>query len=166
MKRRIELKGNRITRGVAVGLVLAACAVALVTPGAVAHRAGSRVSRPSGHIANGFRVFNDYFCASCHVMKAAGPTSYHGYDVCDGDTACNVGVNFNKVHASYQVAIAVVASGLPAALPLYPTQMPPFKKVLSKGQIRDVAAFLAKYSGGYTTCTECTGITPTGVPSG
>jgi mono/diheme cytochrome c family protein len=166
MKRRIELKGNRIGRGVAVGLVLAACAVALLTPVAVAHRAGSRVSPPSGNIANGFRVFNDYFCASCHVMKAAGPTSYHGYNVCDGDTACNVGVNFNKVHVPYQAATAVVASGLPAALPLYPTQMPSFKKVLSKGQIRDVAAFLAKYSGAYKTCTECKGITPTGVPSG
>jgi hypothetical protein len=165
MKRRIELKDTRMGRRVAIGLVFGACAVALLTPVAVAHRTAARASPPPrGNIANGFRVFNDYFCSSCHVMKAAGPNSYHGYNVCDGDTSCTVGVNFNKVHVPYQVAIAVVASGLPAALPLYPTQMPPFKRVLSKRQIRDVAAFLAKYSGGYKTCTECRGITPTGVP--
>ena len=51
----------------------------------------------------------------------------------------------------------MVTSGLPAALPVYPTQMPPFRNVLTKTQIRDVAAFLAKYSGGYKTCTECKG---------
>jgi mono/diheme cytochrome c family protein len=166
MKRRIALKETRIGRRVAVGLVTVACAVALVTPAAIAHRKAAHSSPPRGNIANGFRVFNDYFCASCHVMKAAGPASYRGYNVCDGDTACNVGVNFNKVHVSYQAAIAVVASGLPAALPLYPTQMPPFRRVLSRTQIRDVAAFLVKYSGGYKTCAECGGITPSGVPSG
>jgi hypothetical protein len=168
MKHRIELKGTRIVRRVAIGLVFGACAVALLTPVAVAHahRTGAPASPSRGSIANGFRTFNDYFCSSCHVMKAAGPNSYHGYNVCDGDTACSVGVNFNKVHVPYQVAIAVVASGLPAALPLYPTQMPPFKRVLSKTQIRDVASFLAKYSGGYKTCTECRGITSSGVPSG
>ena len=99
-------------------------------------------------------------------MKAAGPASYRGYNVCNGDTACNVGVNFNKIHVPYQVSIAVVTSGLPEALPLYATQMPPFRKVLTKTQIRDVAAFLAKYSGGYKTCTECKGITPSGFPTG
>jgi mono/diheme cytochrome c family protein len=164
MKHRIELKATRIVWRLAIGLVFGACAVALLTPIAVAHRTAAHSSPPRGNIANGFRVFNDYFCASCHVMKAAGPNAYHGYNVCDGDTACNVGVNFNKVRVPYQVAISVVASGLPAALPLYPTQMPSFKKVLSKAQIRDVAAFLAKYSGGYKTCGECTGITSSGVP--
>ena len=99
-------------------------------------------------------------------MKAAGPASYRGYNVCNGDTACSVGVNFNKIHVPYEAAIAVIASGLPAALPLYPTQMPSFRKVLTKAQIRDLAAFLAKYSGGYKTCTECKGIVPSGVPAG
>jgi mono/diheme cytochrome c family protein len=164
MKHRIELKGTRIVWRLAIGLVFGACAVALLTPIAVAHRTAAHSPPPRGNIANGFRVFNNYFCASCHVMKAAGPNAYHGYNVCDGDTACNVGVNFNKVRVPYQVAISVVASGLPAALPLYPTQMPSFNKVLSKPQIRDVAAFLAKYSGGYKTCSECKGITSSGVP--
>ena len=156
----------RIGLGVAIGLAVVAGAVALTTPVAVAHQTAARAPSPTGNIANGFQVFNDYFCAACHVMKAAGPASYRGYNVCDGDTACNVGVNFNKTHVPYQVAIAVIASGLPAALPLYPTQMPPFRKVLTKAQIRDVAAFLAKYSGGYKTCAECKGITPSGFPSG
>jgi mono/diheme cytochrome c family protein len=157
---------QRIGRRVGIGLVLVACAVALATPVAVAHRTTARASTRTGNIANGFRVFNNYFCASCHAMKAAGPASYRGYNVCNGDTACNAGVNFNKVHVPYQVAIAVVASGLPAALPLYSTQMPPFRNVLTKTQIRDVAAFLAKYSGGYRTCAECKGITPSGFPTG
>src|SRR4029077_18784182 len=120
---------------VGIGLVVVACTVALAAPVATAHRTAAKAPPPTGSIANGFRVFNDYFWAACHVMKAAGPASYHGYNVCNGDTACNVGVNFNKLHVPYQVAIAVVASGLPAALPLYPTQMPPFKRVLSKAQI-------------------------------
>ena len=156
----------RIGLGVGIGLVAVACAVALATPVAVAHRTAAHAPPATGNIANGFRVFNNYFCADCHVMKAAGPPSYRGYNVCNGDTACSVGVNFNKIHAPYQVAIAVVASGLPAAPPLYSTQMPSFRNVLTKTQIRDVAAFLAKYSGGYKTCTECKGITPSGFPTG
>ena len=157
---------KRIGRDVGIGLVVFACAVALATPLAAAHRTAAHAPPPPGNIADGFRVFNDYFCADCHVMKAAGPASYRGYNVCNGDTACNVGVNFNKTHVSYQAAIAVVTSGLPAALPVYPTQMPPFRNVLTKTQIRDVAAFLAKYSGGYKTCTECKGIVPSGFPTG
>jgi mono/diheme cytochrome c family protein len=146
--------------------VACAVAVALVTPIAVAHRTAAHAPPRAGNIANGFRVFNDYFCADCHVMKAAGPASYRGYNVCNGDTACSVGVNFNKIHVPYQVALAVVIGGLPAALPYYSTQMPPFRKVLTKTQIRDVAAFVARYSGGYKTCTECKGITPMGFPTG
>ena len=156
---------KRIGR-VGIGLAVLAGAVALATPVAVAHQTASHSAPPRANIANGFRVFNDYFCAACHVMKAAGPASYRGYNVCNGDTACNVGVNFNKTHVPYEAAIAVVASGLPAALPLYPTQMPAFRRVLTKTQIRDVAAFLAKYSGGYKTCTECKGIVPSGFPAG
>jgi mono/diheme cytochrome c family protein len=148
---------KRISPRLGIALMVVACAVALATPVAIAHRTAAHAPPPTGNIANGFRVFNDYFCAACHAMKAAGPASYRGYNVCNGDTACNAGVNFNKTHVPYQVAIAVVASGLPAALPLYTTQMPSFRKVLTKTQIRDVAAFVAKYSGGYKTCAECGG---------
>jgi mono/diheme cytochrome c family protein len=155
-----------IGRRVGTGLVIVACVAALATPVAVGQRTAAHATRPTGNVANGFRVFNNNFCAACHVMKAAGPASYRGYNVCDGDAACSVGVNFNKIHVPYQAAIAVVASGLPAALPFYPTQMPPFRRVLTKTQIRDVAAFLAKYSGGYKTCTECKGIVPSGFPTG
>jgi mono/diheme cytochrome c family protein len=155
---------KRIGRHVGIALAGVACAVALAAPIAVAHRSAAHASRATGNIANGFRAFNDYFCADCHVMKAAGPASYRGYNVCNGDTACTVGVNFNKIHVPYQVAVGVITSGLPAALPLYPTQMPSFRNVLTKTQIRDVAAFLAKYSGGYKTCAECKGIVPSGFP--
>ena len=154
-----------MARGLAIGLVVVS-AIALATPVAVAHRTTVHEAPPTGTIANGFRVFNDYFCAACHVMKAAGPPSYRGPNVCDGDTACTVGVDFNKVHVSSQAAIPVVEHGLPAALPVYVTQMPPFARVLTKRQIQDVAAFLAKYSGGYKTCVECARFKPSGFPTG
>jgi hypothetical protein len=167
----VQIAGRLIPHGsigrrVGIGLVLVTCAVALAASVAVAHRTAAHAPPPTGNIANGYRVFNDFFCADCHVMKAAGPASYRGDNVCNGDTACSVGVDFDKIHVTYQAAIAVVASGLPAALPLYPTQMPPFRRVLTKRQIRDVGAFLARYSGGYKTCTECKGVIPSGFPTG
>ena len=58
-----------------------------------------------------------------------------------------------------------MTNGLPAALPLYPTQMVGSGRCRRKTQIQDVSTFLATYSGGYKTCTECPGITPTGFPS-
>ncbi len=155
----------RIGRRTGIGLAVVACAVALATPVALAHRSATPQQGP-GNVVNGFQVFNNYFCVACHVMKAAGPASYRGYNVCNGDTACSLGVNFNKVHIPYAAAVPVVTNGLPAALPLYPTQMVGFGKVLTKTQIQDVATFVGKYSGGYKTCTECQGITPSGFPGG
>jgi mono/diheme cytochrome c family protein len=127
---------------------------------------GAHARPPTTNVANGFRVFNDYFCSSCHALTAAAPASYGGNSVCNDDAPCKVGVNFNKIHAPYQAAIAAVTYGLPAALPLYTTQMPSFGRVLTKAQIRDVAAFLAKYSAGHQACTECKGIIPSGFPGG
>jgi mono/diheme cytochrome c family protein len=103
---------------------------------------------------NGYSVFNDYFCVACHTMKAAGPAAYG-----------RLGMNFDHIHGPYAVDVATVTNGLPAALPLYPTQMVGFGHVLTASQIQDVAAFVAMYSGGYTTCTPCSAITPTGFPS-
>jgi hypothetical protein len=155
----------RIGRRTGIGLAVVACAVALGTPVALAHRTATPTTTSASNITDGFQVFNNYFCVACHVMKAAGPASYRGYNVCNGDTACNLGMNFNKIHATTAVAVATVTNGLPAALPLYPTQMVGFGKVLTTTQIQDVAAFLNKYSGGYKTCTECAGITPAGFPT-
>jgi mono/diheme cytochrome c family protein len=147
------MRQMRIGRRAGIGLAVVACAVALGTPVALAHRTTHQAT-PVGNIANGYQVFNDYFCVACHTMKAAGPAAYG-----------QLGMNFNKIHAAYATAIATVTNGLPAALPLYPTQMVGFSKVLTTSQIQDVAAFLDKYSGGYKTCTECAGITPTGFPT-
>jgi hypothetical protein len=154
----------RIGRRAGIGLAVVACAVALGTPVALAHRTATPAQGP-GNVADGFQVFNNYFCVACHVMKAAGPASYRGYNVCNGSTACNLGMNFNKIYAPYAVAEATVVNGLPAALPLYPTQMVGFGKVLTKTQVTDVATFVGKYSGGYKTCSECAGITPGGFPN-
>ena len=137
------MRQMRNGRRAGIGLVVVACAVALGTPVALAHRTTThKAVTPVGNIVDGYTVFNNYFCVACHSMKAAGPAAYG-----------QLGMNFNKIHAPYPVAIATVTNGLPA-LPLYPTQMVGFGKVLTTTQIQDVSAFLAKYSGGYKTCTE------------
>jgi mono/diheme cytochrome c family protein len=146
------MRQMRIGRRAGIGLAVVACAVAIGTPVALAHRT-THADSP-GNVANGYQVFNDYFCVACHTMKAAGPAAYG-----------QLGMNFNKIHAAYATAVATVTNGLPAALPLYPTQMVGFSKVLTTTQIQDVSAFLSKYSGGYKTCSECT-TTPTGFPTG
>ena len=155
----------RIGRRTGIGLAVVACAVALATPVALAHRSATPSNGP-GNIANGFQVFNNYFCVACHVMKAAGPASYRGYNVCNGDTACNLGMNFNKIHAPYPVAVATVTNGLPAALPLYPTQMVGFGKVLTQTQIQDVSAFLDEVLGRLQDLHRVRGHHARGLPDG
>ena len=146
------MRQMRNGRRAGIALVVVACAVALGTPVALAHRTTThKAAPPVGNIANGYKIFNEDFCAACHSMKAAGPAAYG-----------QLGMNFNKIHAPYPVAIATVTNGLPAALPLYPTQMVGFGKVLTATQIQDVSAFLAKYSGGYKTCSECPTTTTSG----
>jgi mono/diheme cytochrome c family protein len=147
------MRQMKFGRRAGIGLAVVACAVALGTPVALAHRTTHTANNP-GNVVEGFKVFNNYFCVACHSMKAAGPAAYG-----------QLGMNFNKIRAPYAVAVATVTNGLPAALPLYPTQMVGFGKVLTSTQIADVSAFVAKYSGGYKTCTECSGVTPTGFPS-
>ena len=147
----------RIGRRTGIGLAVVACAIALGTPVALANHTSSAQSSPpaSASVTDGYQVFNDYFCVACHTMKAAG-TAAHGI----------LGVDFNDTKAPYPVAIAAVTSGLPAALPKYPTQMVGFGKVLTTTQIQDVADFVSTYSGGYKTCTPCSSVTVTGFPSG
>jgi mono/diheme cytochrome c family protein len=140
-----------------MGLAVVACAVALGTPVALATHAAHAQSSPptSASVTGGYQVFNDYFCVACHTLKAAGPASYG-----------KLGMNFDKIHIPYPVAVATVEDGIPAALPLYPTEMVPFGKVLTKTQVQNVAAFVSTYSGGYGTCTACAGVTVTGFPAG
>jgi len=132
-----------------IGIAVFVCVVALGAPTALAVRgSGSTAKSPkvatAGNIAKGQVVFNTYFCAACHTLKAAGPQAYG-----------QLGVNLNKVKVPLAVASAAVTNGLPAALPLYPTQMVGYKNVLTKQQIDDVSAFVSKYAGTYKTCDEC-----------
>jgi mono/diheme cytochrome c family protein len=147
----------RIGRRTGIGLAIVASAVALGTPVALAHTTAQAQNSPpaSASITNGYQIFNNYFCVACHTMKAAGPAAYG-----------KLGMNFNRIHAPYVVAVATVTNGLPAALPLYPTQMVGFGKVLTTSQIQSVAAFVSTYSGGYKTCAPCAGVTVTGFPTG
>ena len=59
-------------RRAAIGLAVAACAVALGTPVALAHRS-TPTAAPAGNVVNGYKIFNDYFCVACHTLKAGGP---------------------------------------------------------------------------------------------
>ena len=126
----------KVRRIAAVGVaLLAVCAV--MVPGALAK--GHKTAKAAdGNIDRGYVVFNQYFCADCHTLKAAGPTAYG-----------QLGVNLNKVKVPAATVSAVTTNGLPAALPLYPTQMVGYKNVLTAAQIADVSAFVAAYSGSY-----------------
>ena len=137
-----------------LGIAVIACAVALAAPAALAIRATQKTpGNPGpGNVAKGQTIFNGYFCAACHTLKAAGPGAYG-----------QLGVNLNKVKGGvpFETAKAVVVNGLPAALPLYPTQMVGYKNVLTDTEVEDVATFVSKYSGTRKTCEECTSATTT-----
>jgi mono/diheme cytochrome c family protein len=143
----------KVDRRLAIGIVAVACAVALAAPAALGHRTTAKAVSPGpGDVAAGYVVFNTYFCAACHTLKAGGPDAYG-----------QLGVNLTKTKAPYPVSVAAVTNGLPAALPLYPTEMVPFKNVLTTKQIQDVATFIATYSGTRKTCDTCP---TTGSPTG
>jgi len=145
-----QIKLGRAGIGVAVFVV----AVALAAPTALAIRATAKTpGKPGpGNIAKGQQIFNGYFCAACHTLKAAGPEAYG-----------QLGVNLNKVKGgvTFETAKAVTINGLPAALPLYPTQMVGYKNVLNATQTDDVATFVSRYAGTLSTCQECASATTT-----
>ena len=120
-----------VRRRVGIGIAALALVVAVVTPAALGHRTSARANGP-GDVKAGAEIYVHYFCADCHTMRAAG------YDVSHGI----LGPNLDKLHAPYAVIKATVENGLPAALPLYPTQMVGFKNVLTAKQIADVSAYV------------------------
>jgi mono/diheme cytochrome c family protein len=121
--------------GIAVA-ALAILAIGIGTPAALGHQSTTRAGgQGPGDVNSGATIFVHYFCADCHTMKAAG------YDVSHGI----LGPNLDKLHAPYVVVKDTVENGLPAALPLYPTQMVGFKNVLTSSQIADVSAYV--YAG-------------------
>jgi len=123
-----------VRRRIGVGIAALALVVAGATPAALGHRTSARANGP-GDVKAGAEIYVHYFCADCHTMRAAG------YDVSHGI----LGPNLDRLHAPYAVIKATVENGLPAALPLYPTQMVGFKNVLTAQQIADVSAYV--YAG-------------------
>jgi mono/diheme cytochrome c family protein len=138
-----------------IGIVVIAVSVALAAPAALAIRASQQTPKNPGpgNIVEGYKIFNGYFCAACHTLKAGGPQAYG-----------QLGVNLNKVKGGiqFETAKAVTLNGLPAALPLYPTQMVGYANVLNATQVDDVATFVSRYAGTRQTCEECTAGTTTG----
>jgi mono/diheme cytochrome c family protein len=124
-----------VRRRAAAGIgSLALFGVGVGTPAALGHRAGPAANGP-GDVNAGARIFVHYFCADCHTMRAAGYEVSHGI----------LGPNLDKLRPPYAVIKATVENGLPAALPLYPTQMVGFKNVLTAKQVADVSAYV--YAG-------------------
>src|SRR3954453_11063809 len=123
-----------VRRRVGIGITALALAVGIATPAALGHRSAAKANGP-GDVNAGATIFVHYFCADCHTMRAAGYSVSHGI----------LGPNLDKLHAPYVVIKATVENGLPAALPLYPTQMVGFKNVLTAQQIADVSAYV--YAG-------------------
>jgi sulfite dehydrogenase len=98
---------------VGIGLVSAALAAAVAIPAFAATNPGSA--------KKGKTVFITNACASCHVLKAANARG-------------TIGPNLDKKKTSYKVIVARVTNGKGT--------MQPYKAVLSKAQIQDVAAFV------------------------
>ena len=70
-----------------IGIAVFACAVCSERPlRSRSARLTARQRTLPGNIARGQAIFNGYFCAACHTLKAAGPEAYG-----------QLGVNLNKV---------------------------------------------------------------------
>ena len=124
-----------VRRRAGIGVAALALVVAVATPVALGHRSATPKGQGPGDVNAGAQIYVHYFCADCHTMRAAGYAVSHGI----------LGPNLDKLHAPYVVIKATVENGLPAALPLYPTQMVSFKNVLTAKQIEDVSAYV--YAG-------------------
>jgi mono/diheme cytochrome c family protein len=140
-----------VRRRVWIGIAALGLGVAIATPAALGHRTAPPQNGP-GDVKAGAEIYVHYFCADCHTMRAAG------YDVSHGI----LGPNLDKLHAPYAVIKATVENGLPAALPLYPTQMVGFKNVLTAKQIADVSAYVFAGTHGLIKPPPRGGTTTTG----
>src|SRR4051794_12837288 len=86
-KQRRTMRQMKLGRA-GIGILVLVCSVALAAPAALAIRANHKTpGNPGpGNVAKGQVIFNGYFCAACHTLKAAGPEAYG-----------QLGVNLNKV---------------------------------------------------------------------
>src|SRR5262249_27852845 len=107
----------------ALAPALALAAVLALASGAFA---ATLVAKPKGDVANG-RVLFRKNCGTCHRLLAAAT---HG----------NVGPNLNYERIAYSEGVWLLTNGL--------STMPGFKGRLTKVQIQDLAAFLAKATNG------------------
>ncbi len=105
----------------------AACAAAVAVAGALASCGGGGGSTTDPNASVGERVFTDTGCGSCHTLKAADATGA-------------VGQNLDaKRYSAATVERVVVVGG---------KGMPAYRDQLSAGEIRELAQFVARSSGG------------------
>jgi mono/diheme cytochrome c family protein len=132
--------GVKRAAGAMTASVALACSVPFVGGGAAQTPDQSTAKKPTAaSISRGQIVFNDYFCAACHNLRAAGPAA-HGI---------LAALLEKQKFPALQVA-AVVLNGLQRE-----EYMPGYRGVLTRRQIDDVSAFVAKYSGTKVRCKEC-----------
>ena len=88
---------------------------------------GGQGGSGAGDPAAGQRVFNAAGCGGCHVLADAGATG-------------NVGPSLDESKPSYELAVERVTNGKGG--------MPPFADQLSKEEIQNVSAYVARATGG------------------
>ena len=106
--------------------VIALAALALAAAGCGGGDSASDVKLP-GDAEDGKQVFADAGCGGCHTMRAASASGTKG-------------PNLDTVGPGYEQVVRQVENGSPG--------MPSFEFKLGKDEIRNVAAFVAKSTGG------------------
>jgi mono/diheme cytochrome c family protein len=114
---------------------LALAAVALLLAGCGGGESASDVNLP-GDAGAGKQVFADAGCGGCHTLRAASSSG-------------TTGPNLDTLGPSYERVVRQVENGSPA--------MPSFKFKLARDEIRNVAAFVAKSTGGGLKSTSVAG---------
>jgi cytochrome c6 len=99
-------------RRVGIGLAGAALAVAMAVPALAATSPGNAKKGKAVFVTN---------CSTCHTLKAANARG-------------TIGPNLDQKKPTYAKVVVRVTNGKSA--------MPPYKAILSKTQIQDVAAFV------------------------
>ena len=103
---------TRVVRRVGIGLATAALAVAIAVPAFAATNPGSAKKGKAIFVAN---------CVTCHVLKAANGRG-------------TIGPNLDQKKPAYKLIVLRVTNGKGV--------MQPYKAILTKTQIQDVAAFV------------------------
>ena len=126
--------------GATLRAISAAVTISAAVPAvALAHRGAASPTKLVGSPAAGKTLFIST-CGLCHRLR-------------DAKTAGTIGPELDKVDLTQAMIIKAITYGGSSVMPKaqvakYPTQMVPYKNVLSKKQIQDIAAYVYKATHG------------------